>query len=260
MPTEWNIQFDWNRDGDYTDAHDDQTARVISAKWTLGMIEPHQLTAGDMMLNLILSNSDGHLSPENATSPLYGLVKPHVPVRVVAHDGITERVMWTGWIDQLKPQVGKFSERRMEILASGPLPFYTATETRLGLQENQRTDQIIAQLIAEVVYPPALAGAFILGVAGQSSLGESTRLVDPTGGRVLDEGALTLAYAVDNWVREGGYTDAPQTGYDVMRGIREITAAERGKFFFNREGQAVFWNRGHQHRQEGTPITLNDTM
>jgi hypothetical protein len=45
-----------------------------------------------------------------------------------------------------------------------------------------------------------------------------------------------------------------------MRGIREITAAERGKFFFNREGQAVFWNRQHPHRQEGTPITLNDTM
>jgi predicted enzyme related to lactoylglutathione lyase len=36
-----------------------------------------------MMLNLILSNSDGHLSPENATSLLHGLVKPNVPVWLV---------------------------------------------------------------------------------------------------------------------------------------------------------------------------------
>ncbi|MFZ4814777.1 MAG: hypothetical protein ACOYL5_09585 [Phototrophicaceae bacterium] len=74
MTTQWSIQFDWNRNGDYADAHDDQTARVISARWTLGMTESYQLTAGDMMLKLILSNNDAHLSPENATSPLYGLV------------------------------------------------------------------------------------------------------------------------------------------------------------------------------------------
>ena len=87
------------------------------------MTEPYQLTAGDMMLNLILSNSDGHLSLENATSPLYGLVKPHVPLRIVANDGITERVMWQGWIQIIMPSVGQYSERTVEIIAHSPQPF-----------------------------------------------------------------------------------------------------------------------------------------
>jgi hypothetical protein len=113
------------------------------------MTEPYQLTAGDMMLNLILSNSDGHLSLENATSPLYGLVKPHVPLRIVANDGITERVMWQGWIQIIMPSVGQYSERTVEIIAHSPHPFYTATETRLTLQEGKRTDQIIAQLMQQ---------------------------------------------------------------------------------------------------------------
>jgi hypothetical protein len=34
MTTQWNIQFNWNRDDEWAD-DDDQTNRVISAKWTL---------------------------------------------------------------------------------------------------------------------------------------------------------------------------------------------------------------------------------
>ena len=74
-------------------------------------------------------------------------------------------------------------------------------------------------------------------------------------------GTLTRGYAADNWVRQGGYTNQANTGYDEYRGIRDIVAAERGRFFFDREGAAVFWNRHHtQFATDPVKATLDDTM
>ena len=46
----------------------------------------------------------------------------------------------------------------------------------------------------------------------------------------------------------------------VYRGIRDITAAERGKFFFDREGKAVFWNRHHILDKDDVDATFDDAM
>jgi hypothetical protein len=261
MTTNWKIQIDWDRDGDFTTAIDDITDYVMSAKWVLGLQKPYQEVAQEMTLGLILRNSDRRFSPENKASPLAGKVRPQVPARVVSDDGVTERVMWTGWVQTLKPTVGKHGERTMKILCAGAVEFYTATETKIELQENKRTDEIIAQLVAEVVYPPKMAGMFILGVPGHTELDETTRLGEAGGASNLETGQLTLGYAADNWVRQGGYTNQANTGYDVYRGIRDIVAAERGRFFFDREGAAVFWNRHHtQLATEPVKAMLDDTM
>lgn len=261
MTTNWKIQIDWDRDGDFTTTIDDMTQRVIGGDWALGMRRPYQDTADSAVMNLTLRNDDGLLSPENTSSPLYGKINPQTPIRVVTNDGTTERVMWTGWVQALTPSVGKYGERLIEITAHGPRGFYTATETKIELQENKRTDEIIAQLVAEVVYPPKMAGMFILGVPGHTELGETTRLGEAGGASNLETGQLTLGYAADNWVRQGGYTNQANTGYDVYRGIRDIVAAERGRFFFDREGAAVFWNRHHtQLAIDPVKATLDDTM
>jgi hypothetical protein len=104
--TQWNVQIDWNRDGDFTTTIDDVTARIIRLDWALGMRKPYQEIADNAVLSLKLRNEDQHLSPENASSPLYGKVKPHVPVRVISDDSI-ERVMWQGWIQIITPPVGQ---------------------------------------------------------------------------------------------------------------------------------------------------------
>jgi hypothetical protein len=45
MTTIWTIAVDWDRNGDYTDANDDVTSRVLSAEWVLGMQRAYQATA-----------------------------------------------------------------------------------------------------------------------------------------------------------------------------------------------------------------------
>ena len=56
--------------------------------------------------------------------------------------------------------------RQANILATGAMQFLKATETKIELQENQRSDQIIDTLIQEVIFPPALSDSWVLGDPG----------------------------------------------------------------------------------------------
>lgn len=261
MTTAWTIAIDWDRNNNYTDTYDNVTSRVISAKWGLGARMPYAEVANESTLDLTLDNSDKRFSSEYASSPIFGKVVPQRPVRIQSNDGATTRTHWVGWIDTIQPKVGRYGERTVQITAVGAMQFLKAAETHLTLQQDKRTDAIIADLIKEVVLPPALSGsAWILGRENSSNLGISTYLADNTPYSELDTGTLTLGMAADNWVREGGFSDVSQTNFDVYHAISDITAAEHGKFLFDREGKALFWNR-HHLLQGGTPVaTFNDAM
>lgn len=260
MVTTWTIAIDWERNGNFTGTYDDITNRTIAGQWYLGARLPYSDISNELTLDLTLDNSDKRFSPENSASPIFGKVVPQRPVRIQSNDGTTTRTHWVGWVDTIQPYVGRYGERLVQITALGAMQFLKAAETRLTLQENQRTEQIVAQLIEEVVMPPALNGAWFLDRVSNSELGASTILAETSAYSDLEPGILTLRMAADNWVREGGFTDVAQTNFDVYHAISDITAAEHGKFFFSREGKAVFWNR-HHLLQGGTPAaSFDDTM
>src|SRR5262249_8106799 len=161
----------------FTDTIDDVTAYVLSANWFLGMAGAYRDWADDSMLTLVLDNSSKRFSPESpkladqlTDNPLFGLVRPYRPVRIQSNDGTTTRTHWFGWIEKVEPMVNAHGQRQCKITAAGPMLFFTAAETRIALQENQRTDQIIAALLKEVVIPPALNGAWYIGVGGMSEI------------------------------------------------------------------------------------------
>jgi hypothetical protein len=263
MTTTWTIAVDWDRDGDYSDTYDDVSDRVISANWFLGMRKAYEDVAHDSMLELTLNNSDRRYSPEYTSSPLWdssaGLskVQPFRTVRIQSNDGTTTRTHWVGWIEKVEPAVNAYGERTVKLTAAGVLVFFEAAETDIELQENQRTDEIIAKLISEVVIPPALAEGWFLDLAGYSEIGVSTWLADTTAFSALDEGQVTLAIAADNWVQRGG---SGRNTFDVYRAIADMVAAERGRFFFDREGKAVFWNRLRLQDEITSSLTLDNDM
>jgi hypothetical protein len=106
-------------------------------------------------------------------------------------------------------------------------------ETKIPLQVNKRTDEIVAALVAEVPGMPTAS---------------------------LEQGKVTLSVAGDNWVRQGGYADAEEDTFDVYHAISDVTTVERGRFFFNRQGQPVFWNRHHLFYEQAAAATFNDSM
>ena len=260
MATSWTIAIDWDRNGDYSGEHDDITQRVLLAEWFVGMQRPYQLTADGSTLLIRLNNVDKRFSPENSSSPLTGKLAPLRPVKLESNDGTTTRTHWSGWIATILPVGGKYGNRQVYIIAHGAMQFLKATETKIELQENQRSDQIIDALIQEVIFPPALSDSWVLGDPDRSKLGETTKLADLTTYSDFEEGVLTLNMAGDNWVRQGGYSDEEKDTFDVYRGIRDVTAAERGKFFFDRDGKAVFWNRHHILDKIAVDTRFDDAM
>lgn len=248
MSTTWTIAIDWDRDGWNSDGapnddYENVTNRVISANWFLGTRVAYEEIANESTLDLVLDNQDRRFSPEYTLGPLVGKVVPQRPVRIQSYDGTTTRTHWVGWIDTIEPAVNHRGKRVVHITAIGAMQFLKAAETKLELQENKRTDEVIAELIKEVMLPPALNRAWILGRYTNSRLGETTWLANTSAYSALDSGKLTLGMAADNWVIEGGAADKAKDNFDVYRAIRDITAAEHGKFLFSREGKALFWNR-----------------
>ncbi|MEO8391773.1 MAG: hypothetical protein ABI700_02165 [Chloroflexota bacterium] len=233
MTTTWTIAVDWNKNGSYTDTNDDVTSRVISANWFLGMREAYQDVADNSVLSLMLKNDDRLYSPEYSSSPLTGLLVPFRPVRIQSNDGTTTRTHWTGWIESIQPTVNQYGQRTVQIVATGAMQLYKAAETKIPLQVNKRTDEVIATLLAEVPGMPT---------------------------SVLDQGKQTLSVAGDNWVRQGGYTDAEEDTFDVYHAISDTVAVERGHFFFDRQGQPTFWNRHHLLVEQTVAATFNDSM
>jgi hypothetical protein len=257
MPTTWTIAVDWDRSGSYTDTYDDISAYVIEATWYLGMKKPYQTIADNSVLALTLNNSDRRFSPEYIDSPLYGSFLPMRPIQVKAGD----TVMWEGWLESLKPVPGRYGQRITHMMAHGPMPIYMDAEAKIDLQENKRTDEIILDLIREVVVPPAGSNAWMLGGA---KLGIGTYLLPASAYSDLETGQVTLDLAADNWVKDGGRRDEDQDVFDVYRAISDVANVEDGKFFVDRDGTAVFWNRHHVMDYDSSTMspdcTLNDQM
>ena len=147
MPTTWTIAIDWNRDGEFT-GNDIVTSRTLWVNWFLGFRKPFMDIAENSMLGLVLDNRDRRFSPENdaAANPLAGKIQPLRPVRVQSNDGTTTRIHWSGWIESVHPAANQYGERVVKIVCTGAMQFLKATETKIELQENQRTDQIINAL------------------------------------------------------------------------------------------------------------------
>ena len=157
-----SIGIDWDRDGSYTD----ETARVLSAKWMLGFQQAYMDVGNDAQLRLLMRNDDKRFTPENSAGSLYGKLAPLRPVKIESHDGTTTRRHFSGWVQSIHPAANRNGERTAAIQVAGAMQFLKATETKIELQENQRSDQIIDALIQEVIFPPALSDSWVLGDPG----------------------------------------------------------------------------------------------
>lgn len=255
MTTQWTIQADWDRDGSFEAEYDDLTPYTMKVNWFLGMRDAYSTTGDNNSLELTLRNTDQRFSPEYGGSPLVGLLKPHVPLRILADDGVEERVMWVGRIESINPKPNQHGERTVTLLANGPMFAMKATETNATLKELARTDEILRPLILEAAIPPAKPNAWILGV---SRLGVNTVLAQESDIMELEEGVVTLTLAGDNWVKET--EDGSVQNFSVYRAIQDVVAAEQGRFFFNRGGKAVFWNRERLSLARPVAATFSDSM
>ncbi len=227
----WDVRVDWGLDGNYISIWGD----VILATWRLGMGRAYQSVADEATCEITLRNTEGKYSPENTNSPYHPHLVPFRPIEILS-DG---HPMWRGWVESIHPlwepaatYTGKTVATLRGISAKQLLQDLNMI---LPLQQGKRADEIIAYVLKRVVLPSVNSGRWVLGRVGNSELGVTTYLGSQSDYAALDEGVVVFNFYGDRR-GEGGVL----TGYQI---IKDVTEAERGQFFFGRDGRATFWNR-----------------
>lgn len=229
---EYKVLVDWDDDGDYSEASEDITAYAIELEWSLGMRQPWQQTADEQTLSLTLRNADRLFSPE-AGGSLAGSLRPQKVMEVQSRYGGATITHWRGWIESVEPTYGERGELRTTITGAGPKRYIQDAEVHLPLLENVTGDRVLTDVFGQVVYPVTVADCWLAGIPGHSEAGETTYATDTLASLAFETGKHTFNY-VDTLDRVSGW-----------EAIQQVCAAERGRFFFDRAGNAVFWNRHH---------------
>ena len=234
----YHVLVDWDVDGDFDAPEETLDADVIGAQWALGLAAPDDPVAAPAWAEIVLRDPAGRYAPENAAGPLYEKLGPRTLLRLTSTlDGVT-RVHFTGWIETITPQPG----RTVRLTCAGLAALLQRAEVFLPPGVDQTADGVIAAALAQVAYPPAISGYWLLGTA---RLGQDTRLPDLTVYADLEAGRARLPY-VD--ALAGSAWDA----------IRAVTAVERGLCAVDRQGRVIFWNRHHLLKPGAATATLTE--
>ena len=231
MPPTYTLLIDWNDDGDFADAGEDLSVDVLALAWSLGMTEPYQHVAPPGTARITLRSRDLRYSPEAALRPLL----PGKRLRIQSVDGAITRIHFTGFVERVEPQPGTLGERTAVIHAGTADAQLRHYRVRLPALVNARSDNVVSALLNSFpLRRDGLAMLWVLETAGQSELDSSARLAsDLPISQSIETGISTFAYVGDLWNVPG---DAA---------LRQTVESERGRFFVNREGTAVFYNRHH---------------
>lgn len=216
----------------------DITAYLLQADWQLGREHPDAIMPADGKARFIMNNADLRFSPENDSSPLFGMLQGN-RIRVVL-DGTT--IMWQGWIEAVEVDVE--TEKRAVLIGDQGMGRLRQMPAGLPVQLNQRANAIIDMALTRLIAAPTLFNNWSLGIKG--SLGVDSYLYNP-GDQLNDEdGRSVFPYVGDTW-------DATTSVYDV---IRELVQSEHGVFWQDRQGRFQFRNRHYWTLQDTAAMTI----
>lgn len=245
MAVSYQVAIDRDDDGDFSGPGEDITSDVLALDWQLGMHQPYDSMARPGTARIIVRNETQHYSPEITT------LQPGQVVRIQSHDGSTTRTHFTGHLTHIEPQPGDQGQRTAIIHAVDALRQLEQHRIRLPPQVSTHAGAIIEAILQRVPFRRhTLRGYWLLGRAGHGELGTHTRLPGANISRSLEPGLSLFHYVGDTW----------GDGIAASAAIRQVTEAERGRFFINREGQAVFYNRHHLLRDKTTQTSFADDM
>lgn len=245
------LQFlvDWNDDADFSDSNENISAYIMQANWSLGMREPYQLVADESTCELVLNNADQFFTPEGP-SAIAGSILPHRRMKIISVHGGGTVDMWNGWIDHVEYewQPGGTATGRGPIRIIGTGPQQMLQETNITLPtyyKNVGAGTIIRDVLAIVQVPPVASDIWYLSISGKSELSQTTVLADESAYSDIDDS--------DEILHENYAQFEEMTAWEV---IAQLTEAERGRFYFARDGRATY--RSQQTRFVNDP-TLNNS-
>jgi len=245
MAITYCIGIDRNHDGDFSDADEEINDRVIELRWRLGMRRAHDSMADNGWARITVLNADGAFSPERSRFEI------GTRLRIQSEHAGVPRTQFIGSISHIEPDEGEFGRKQALIHLQDILPWLADSPARLRPQVDVTADQVIARLLnAATVRRSRLAGFCLINIAGYNLI-DSARIFPPeNAGRRLQAGKSRFAYVGDWWL---GSTSAREA-------IGEVASSERGRFYVDRSGDAIFLNRHHTLIQRKIAAEFSDDM
>lgn len=230
MTRRYIIAMDKNRDGDFADVSEDIAGETLELRWRLGMRQPYDSIADYSQAQIRVRNPRGDFSPERHRLDI------GARLRIQSRDGKITRTHFTGFIRYIEPEAGDWGQKQALIHLQDVQPWLDDSPVRPAPQINTRADAVIDSLLNQATLrPEALAGYCIIDVVGYNLIDEVKIFPPQTLARRLAIGKTRLAYVGDWW----------SESTSVRQAIRELAESERGRFYIDREGRAVFLNRHH---------------
>ena len=241
----YSIAIDRDHDGDFGEIGGEISAQVIDLRWRLGMRAAYDSMSDYSWARITVRNPRGEFSPER------NLLQSGTRLRIQSDDGTEVRTHFTGAISHVEPDEGVFSRKQAVIHLQDILPWLQDSPARLAPQIDVTADQVIGQLLDQsTLRRPALAGFCLIDVPGYSLI-DSIRIFPAQNvGRRLQRGKTRFAYVGDWW----------RDSTPAREAIGEIVASERGRFFVDRLGEAVFLNRHHTLVHKTVAARFHDDM
>lgn len=228
MSISYIITIDRNHDGDFRDSAEDITAEVLDLQWRLGLRQPYDSVADYSQAQITVRNLRQGFSPERHRLDI------GARLRIQSRAGDVTRTHFTGYIRSIEPDAGDWGQKQAVIHLQDVQPWLDDSPVRLAPQVNVTADAVIDRLLNQaMIRRPALAGYCIIDVAGYNRI-DSVRVFPPQPiARRLAGGKTHFAY-IGDWWREST---------PIRQAVRELVESERGRFYLDREGRAVFLNR-----------------
>jgi hypothetical protein len=247
MATDFKFLVDWNNDGDFSDTNEDITDYVMSANWSLGFSEPYQHVAGETRLDLQLTNKDKRFSPEGTASPMAGSILPNRLVKIQnTASGTVD--LYTGYIESITPSPGVAGDLRCRIVGVGIKQFLDREEYYSPFWESVTTDDVLNDILINTTLPPVFGDNLIIDLLGHNLI--DTHWISETATVIsAEEGQTTFPYVGDTW----------EDGVKAMRAISDLVNSDRGWFYNDRSGSAIYWNRHHLFLNSTLQGTVDNT-
>lgn len=241
------VEVAFSTDPDATDpAYIDVSDRVLSLNTRRG--RQHELdTVQAGTCSIRFDNGDRALDPSYSASPFYPYVLPMRKLRVSAVWAGTTYHLFTGYVE------------RWPIVWEAP-KWGSVTVTAVDGMA------LLAQADLAGTFPEELSGARIARVLSAAFWPEST---PASGYWTLGTSALdtttTLSYGIPATVVDTGHALIPEliieegSSVSALSHIQEVVAAERGLFFIDGEGRAVFEDRQARYGVASS-VTFTDDL